>query len=88
MHVLSGGNNEAGDCVLFFLQSAHLAMIDTLMMAYTAEMVSLERVVSCLQKYRPLDSEDDVPYDTEEAVTSWINKVSLMHFPDHGPGLP
>ncbi|XP_061097971.1 calmodulin-regulated spectrin-associated protein 2-like isoform X2 [Conger conger] len=55
--------------------SAHLAMIDTLMMAYTAEMVSLERVVSCLQKYR-LDSEDDVPYDTEEAVTSWINKVN------------
>ncbi|XP_064194620.1 calmodulin-regulated spectrin-associated protein 2-like isoform X1 [Anguilla rostrata] len=56
--------------------SAHLAMIDTLMMAYTAEMVSLERVVSCLQKYRPLDAEDDVPYDTEEAVTSWINKVN------------
>ncbi|KAJ8270298.1 hypothetical protein GJAV_G00112680 [Gymnothorax javanicus] len=56
--------------------SAHLAMIDTLMMAYTAEMVSLERVVSCLEKYRPLDAEDDVPYDTEEAVTSWINKVN------------
>ncbi|KAJ8357209.1 hypothetical protein SKAU_G00200030 [Synaphobranchus kaupii] len=56
--------------------SAHLAMIDTLMMAYTAEMVSLERVVSCLQKYRPLDAEDDVPYDAEEAVTSWINKVN------------
>ncbi|KAJ8409479.1 hypothetical protein AAFF_G00228800 [Aldrovandia affinis] len=55
--------------------SAHLAMIDTLMMAYTAEMVSLERVVSCLQKYRP-HGEDDVPYDTEEAVTSWINKVN------------
>ncbi|KAI1882912.1 hypothetical protein AGOR_G00239780 [Albula goreensis] len=56
--------------------SAHLALIDTLMMAYTAEMVSLERVLSCLQKYRTPDSEDEVPYDTEEAVTSWINKVN------------
>ncbi|XP_036409719.1 calmodulin-regulated spectrin-associated protein 2-like isoform X1 [Megalops cyprinoides] len=56
--------------------SAHLAMIDTLMMAYTAEMVSLERVVSCIQKYRPLRPEDDIPYDTEDAVTSWINKVN------------
>ncbi|KAG9338417.1 hypothetical protein JZ751_025821 [Albula glossodonta] len=63
-------------CIGVCQKSAHLALIDTLMMAYTAEMVSLERVLSCLQKYRTPDSEDEVPYDTEEAVTSWINKVN------------
>ncbi|XP_062843519.1 calmodulin-regulated spectrin-associated protein 2 isoform X2 [Trichomycterus rosablanca] len=56
--------------------SSHLAMIDTLMMAYTVEMISVERVLSCLQKYSPFFPEEDFPYDAEEAVTTWINKVN------------
>lgn len=56
-------------------QSAHLAMIDTLMMAYTVETVSVERVVSCIQHYPSFDPDGDVPYDTEDAVMCWINKV-------------
>ncbi|XP_066547719.1 calmodulin-regulated spectrin-associated protein 2a isoform X3 [Amia ocellicauda] len=56
--------------------SAHLAMIDTLMMAYTVEMVSVEKVVKCVQKYSPFYPDVDMPYDTEDAVTSWINKVN------------
>ncbi|XP_041126117.1 calmodulin-regulated spectrin-associated protein 2-like isoform X2 [Polyodon spathula] len=55
--------------------SAHLAMIDTLMMAYTVEMVSVEKVVACVQKYSAL-TETDLPYDTEDAVMSWMNKVN------------
>ncbi|KAL4660138.1 calmodulin-regulated spectrin-associated protein 2-like isoform X5 [Arapaima gigas] len=55
--------------------SAHLAMIDTLMMAYTVEMVSVEKLLSCMQKYSPFYTDGDVPYDTEEAVLIWINKV-------------
>ncbi|XP_018609661.2 calmodulin-regulated spectrin-associated protein 2a isoform X2 [Scleropages formosus] len=56
--------------------SAHLAMIDTLMMAYTVETVSVEKVVSCVQQYASFYPDGDVPYDTEEAVTCWINKVN------------
>ncbi|XP_035270773.1 calmodulin-regulated spectrin-associated protein 2a isoform X2 [Anguilla anguilla] len=56
--------------------SAHLAMIDTLMMAYTVETVSVDRVVSCIQQYPSFDPDGDVPYDTEDAVTSWMNKVN------------
>ncbi|KAL7866742.1 hypothetical protein AOLI_G00145560 [Acnodon oligacanthus] len=56
--------------------SAHLAMIDTLMMAYTVETVSVEKVVACMQQYSTDYAEGDVPYDTEDAVTSWMNKVN------------
>ncbi|XP_071200635.1 calmodulin-regulated spectrin-associated protein 2a isoform X2 [Salvelinus alpinus] len=57
--------------------SAHLAVIDTLMMAYTVETVSVEKVVACVLRYSSHNGEDaDTPYDTEDAMTSWINKVN------------
>uniref|UniRef100_A0A3Q3A206 Calmodulin regulated spectrin-associated protein family, member 2a n=1 Tax=Kryptolebias marmoratus TaxID=37003 RepID=A0A3Q3A206_KRYMA len=56
--------------------SAHLAMIDTLMMAYTVETVSAEKVMTCLYQYSSCSSEVETPYDTEDAVTTWVNKVN------------
>ncbi|KAJ7993455.1 hypothetical protein DPEC_G00272610 [Dallia pectoralis] len=61
--------------------SAHLAMIDTLMTAFTVETVSVEKVGACLLRYSSPHDEDqdedqDTPYDTEEALTNWINKVN------------
>ncbi|XP_066048396.1 calmodulin-regulated spectrin-associated protein 2 isoform X2 [Chamaea fasciata] len=56
--------------------SAHLAMIDTLMMAYTVEMVSVEKVISCTQQYSTFFQATEVPYDIEDAVMYWINKVN------------
>ncbi|XP_044224018.1 calmodulin-regulated spectrin-associated protein 2 isoform X2 [Thunnus albacares] len=62
--------------------SSHLALIDTLMMAYTVEMVSVERVMSCINRYssaEPSHSDghiQELPYDTEDAITTWINKVT------------
>ncbi|KAK7889811.1 hypothetical protein WMY93_025371 [Mugilogobius chulae] len=56
--------------------SAHLAMIDTLMMAYTVEIVSVDKVMSCMHQYSSPDSEEETPYDTEDTVTIWINKVN------------
>lgn len=58
------------------LQSAHLAMIDTLMMAYTVEIMSVEKVVASIQQYPSFSPEVETPYDTEDAVTVWINRVS------------
>lgn len=59
----------------FLFQSAHLAMIDTLMMAYTVEMVSVEKVMACVRQYSSSDPDVETPYDTEDAVTTWVNKV-------------
>uniref|UniRef100_A0A673CR42 Calmodulin regulated spectrin-associated protein family, member 2a n=1 Tax=Sphaeramia orbicularis TaxID=375764 RepID=A0A673CR42_9TELE len=56
--------------------SAHLAMIDTLMMAYTVETVSAEKVMSCIGQYSSGNLEVETPYDTEDTVTTWINKVN------------
>lgn len=50
-------------------------MIDTLMMAYTAEMVSVEKVIACAQRYSAFFQATDLPYDIEDAVMYWINKV-------------
>uniref|UniRef100_A0A3Q1IFR0 Calmodulin regulated spectrin-associated protein family, member 2b n=1 Tax=Anabas testudineus TaxID=64144 RepID=A0A3Q1IFR0_ANATE len=62
--------------------SSHLALIDTLMMAYTVEMVSVERVMSCINRFssaEPSHSDrhiQELPYDTEDAIITWINKVN------------
>ncbi|KAG5276239.1 hypothetical protein AALO_G00129600 [Alosa alosa] len=56
--------------------SAHLALVDALMMAYTVETVSVEKVVACLRQYSTMYPDGDTPYDTEDAVTSWMNKVN------------
>lgn len=53
------------------------------MMAYTLEMVSVERVMSCINRYtlaEPSHSDghmQELPYDTEDAITTWINKVHI-----------
>ncbi|XP_058494942.1 calmodulin-regulated spectrin-associated protein 2a isoform X3 [Solea solea] len=56
--------------------SAHLAMIDSLMMAYTVETVSVEKVMACICQYSSSRPEFERPYDTEDTVTTWINKVN------------
>uniref|UniRef100_A0A8D3DH59 Calmodulin regulated spectrin-associated protein family, member 2a n=1 Tax=Scophthalmus maximus TaxID=52904 RepID=A0A8D3DH59_SCOMX len=56
--------------------SAHLAMIDTLMMAYTVETVNVDKVMACVCQYSSCKPELETPYDTEDAVTTWINKVN------------
>lgn len=62
--------------------SSHLALIDTLMMAYTVEMVSVERVMSCINRFSAAEPShcdghmQELPYDTEDAIITWINKVN------------
>ncbi|XP_030228583.1 calmodulin-regulated spectrin-associated protein 2a [Gadus morhua] len=56
--------------------SAHLAMIDALMMAVAMETVSTEKVLACVRQYYPCNADLETPYDTEDAVTTWINKVT------------
>ncbi|XP_077580623.1 calmodulin-regulated spectrin-associated protein 2 [Stigmatopora nigra] len=65
------------------LMTSHLALIDTLMMAYTVEMMSEERVLSCISRHcsagfsQQTDAlVQELPYDTEDAITTWLNKVN------------
>ncbi|XP_077370217.1 calmodulin-regulated spectrin-associated protein 2 isoform X2 [Festucalex cinctus] len=64
------------------LMTSHLALIDTLMMAYTVEMMSVERVMSCISRHcsagpSHIDAHAlEQPYDTEDAITTWLNKVN------------
>lgn len=61
------------------LQSAHIHLIDTLMMAYMLEMISVEKVVSCVKRFSDL-SPKELPFDLEDAMVFWINKVRPSHF--------
>ncbi|XP_054645286.1 calmodulin-regulated spectrin-associated protein 2a isoform X2 [Dunckerocampus dactyliophorus] len=56
--------------------SAHLALIDSLLLAYAADTLSVEKVMASIRPYSSCNSEEETPYDTEDAVTTWINKIN------------
>ncbi|XP_061739307.1 calmodulin-regulated spectrin-associated protein 2a isoform X1 [Nerophis ophidion] len=56
--------------------SAHLALIDSLLMAYTVDTMGLEKVMASLHQYSSCNSEEEMPYDTEDTATTWVNKIS------------
>uniref|UniRef100_A0A3B3RMB8 Calmodulin regulated spectrin-associated protein 1a n=1 Tax=Paramormyrops kingsleyae TaxID=1676925 RepID=A0A3B3RMB8_9TELE len=57
--------------------SAHMAMIDALMMAYTVEMISIEKVVASVKRFSTFSASKELPFDLEDAMVFWINKVNL-----------
>lgn len=57
-------------------QSAHMAMVDALMMAYTVEMISIEKVVASVKRFSTFSASKELPYDLEDAMVFWVNKVS------------
>lgn len=62
---------------VFFFQSSHMAMIDALMMAYTVEMISIEKVVASVKRFSTFSASKELPYDLEDAMVFWINKVKF-----------
>uniref|UniRef100_A0A452VDS4 Calmodulin regulated spectrin associated protein 1 n=1 Tax=Ursus maritimus TaxID=29073 RepID=A0A452VDS4_URSMA len=57
--------------------SAHMAMVDALMMAYTVEMISIEKVVASVKRFSTFSASKELPYDLEDAMVFWVNKVNL-----------
>uniref|UniRef100_A0A8C7XV77 Calmodulin regulated spectrin-associated protein 1b n=1 Tax=Oryzias sinensis TaxID=183150 RepID=A0A8C7XV77_9TELE len=55
--------------------SAHMPMIDALMMAYTVEMISIEKVVASVKRFSTFSASKELPFDLEDAMVFWINKV-------------
>lgn len=62
----------------FVAQSSHIPMIDALMMAYTVEMISIEKVVTCVKRFSTFSASKELPFDLEDAMVFWINKVCLI----------
>lgn len=60
---------------VFVIQSAHMPMIDALMMAYTVEMISIEKVVASVKRFSTFSASKELPFDLEDAMVFWINKV-------------
>lgn len=56
-------------------QSSHMPMIDALMMVYTVEMISIEKVVTCVKRFSTFSASKELPFDLEDAMIFWINKV-------------
>lgn len=54
-----------------------MAMIDALMMAYTVEMISIEKVVASVKRFSTFSASKELPYDLEDAMVFWINKVNF-----------
>lgn len=52
-------------------------MIDHLMMAYTVEMISIEKVVDSVKRFSTFSSSQELPFDLEDAMIFWINKVQI-----------
>ncbi|XP_028312958.1 calmodulin-regulated spectrin-associated protein 1-B isoform X3 [Gouania willdenowi] len=57
--------------------SAHIPMIDALMMAYTVEMISIEKVVASVKRFSTFSASKELPFDMEDAMVFWINKVNM-----------
>lgn len=46
------------------------------MMAYTVEMISIEKVVSSVKRFSNFSASKELPFDLEDAMLFWINKVT------------
>ncbi|KAG7239048.1 hypothetical protein INR49_030239 [Caranx melampygus] len=57
--------------------SAHMPMIDALMMAYTVEMISIEKVVASVKRFSTFSASKELPFDLEDAMVFWINKLNM-----------
>lgn len=56
--------------------SAHMPMIDALMMVYTVEMISIEKIVASVKRFSTFSASKELPFDLEDAMVFWINKVN------------
>uniref|UniRef100_A0A672RRF8 Calmodulin regulated spectrin-associated protein 1a n=1 Tax=Sinocyclocheilus grahami TaxID=75366 RepID=A0A672RRF8_SINGR len=57
--------------------SSHIPLIDALMMAYTVEMMTVERVVASVKRFSTFCASKELPFDMEDTMLFWINKVIL-----------
>ncbi|KAL3042076.1 hypothetical protein OYC64_020097 [Pagothenia borchgrevinki] len=80
VYVLEAGNSPVSDLDLSsspIKMSSHIHLIDALMMAYILEMISVEKVVSSVRRFSNVSASKELPFDLEDAMLFWINKVNI-----------
>ncbi|XP_038589934.1 calmodulin-regulated spectrin-associated protein 1-B-like isoform X2 [Micropterus salmoides] len=80
IYVLQTDNTPVSDLDLSsapIKMSSHIHLIDALMMAYTVEMISIEKVVSSVKRFSNFSASKELPFDLEDAMVFWINKVNI-----------
>ncbi|TSM85956.1 Calmodulin-regulated spectrin-associated protein 1-B [Bagarius yarrelli] len=80
IHVMEGDGTPVSEGDLLcqpIKMSSHMPMIDALMMAYTVEMISIEKVVTCVKRFSTFSASKELPFDLQDAMIFWINKVNL-----------
>ncbi|CAJ1070273.1 calmodulin-regulated spectrin-associated protein 1a isoform X4 [Xyrichtys novacula] len=80
IYVLQADNSPVSDLDLSsapIKMSSHIHLIDALMMAYTAEMISIEKVVSSVKRFSKFSASKELPFDLEDAMIFWINRVNI-----------
>ncbi|XP_015236965.1 PREDICTED: calmodulin-regulated spectrin-associated protein 1-B-like isoform X3 [Cyprinodon variegatus] len=80
IYVLETNNTPVSDRDLSsspIKMNSHVHLIDALMMAYTAGMISTEKVVSSVKRFSNITASKELPYDLEDAMILWINKVNM-----------
>uniref|UniRef100_A0A0N5AEL1 Calponin-homology (CH) domain-containing protein n=1 Tax=Syphacia muris TaxID=451379 RepID=A0A0N5AEL1_9BILA len=79
--LISGEEANIDEAVLSsvkpFHQAAHLAVMDALMTAHMRSIITIERVVTAVQKYTTVDPREE-PMDSVDALLFWINKICLL----------
>ncbi|XP_073334202.1 calmodulin-regulated spectrin-associated protein 1a [Pagrus major] len=80
IYVLQTDNSPVSDVDLSsapIKMSSHIHLIDALMMAYIVEMISIEKVVSGVKRFSNFSASKELPFDLEDAMVFWINKVNI-----------
>uniref|UniRef100_A0A4W6BWL9 Calmodulin regulated spectrin-associated protein 1a n=1 Tax=Lates calcarifer TaxID=8187 RepID=A0A4W6BWL9_LATCA len=80
IYVLETDNTPVSDLDLSstpIKMSSHIHLIDALMMAYTVEMINIEKVVSSVKRFSNFSASKELPFDLEDAMVFWINKVNI-----------
>ncbi|KAF1746918.1 hypothetical protein GCK72_023376 [Caenorhabditis remanei] len=79
--VLHDGNELVEEAQLVasspFNMSAHLAIIDALMMAHLRDVIPVSRVVEAVSRHTAVESSEK-PIDSVDALLFWINKICLL----------
>ncbi len=57
-------------------QSAHIALIDSLMLAFASRAMQLENVVNAIKKYTKFNASSELPTNLEQLCAFWLNKIT------------
>ncbi|XP_061178757.1 calmodulin-regulated spectrin-associated protein 1-B-like isoform X1 [Saccostrea echinata] len=81
IYVVDASDNAVTESVLIksapFDVGAHIALIDTLMLAYIRQTVTIEKAVQAVRKFATFNASSELPSSVEDALLFWINKVCV-----------